>query len=173
MLGNGDVYLLAGAHIGNPGGQYEDEYAFTVGIDHSASTIKDVTSIAFTTPNVTLDAGEDLQLSVTVTPNDASNQNITYQSSNVNVVTVNESGLISAVGIGTATITARLEGKTATCEITVEAGNVDATGIELDHETLTLEQFMTGELTATVLPSYAANKDVIWTDRRRTCERRS
>ncbi len=162
LFGDDDVYLMAGAHIGNPGAQYEDEYAFTLGIDHSASTLKDVVSIAFTEATKTIMAGDTAELEVTVNPVDASNQNITYSTSNVNVATVNAEGVVTAIGEGSATITARVEGKSATCAITVIPSDVDATGIELDATTLTIEQFTTGQLTATVLPLNAGNKNVLW-----------
>jgi|GEM_PF-2258522 len=162
LFGDEDVYLMSGAHIGNPGAQYEDEYAFTVGIDATASTLKDVVSIAFENPTETYTAGQTAAMNVIVNPVDASNQNVTFATSDVNVVTVDEDGTAHAIGVGTATVTARLEGKTATCAITVIASEVDATGIELDQETMTLEQFTTGQLTATVLPEIARDKNVLW-----------
>lgn len=44
----------------------------------------------------------------------------TYASDDTAVATVSNSGLITAVGEGTATVTATYKGRTATCEVTVE-----------------------------------------------------
>ena len=65
-------------------------------------------------------------LQATITPTDASNQNINWSSSLTSVATVSD-GIVTAVGAGTATITATTEdgGFTATCTVTVEAPEAD------------------------------------------------
>jgi len=65
--------------------------------------------------------GSTEQLTATITPNDAANQNITWTSSDTSVATVSSSGLVTAVSNGTATITVSTEdgGYSATCEVRV------------------------------------------------------
>lgn len=59
-------------------------------------------------------------LNATITPNNATNKNITWSTSNSKVATV-VSGTVTAVGEGEATITAKTSnGKTATCKVTVK-----------------------------------------------------
>ncbi len=68
----------------------------------------DVTGVNVT-PNIvpTLTAaGATTQLGVDITPSNATNQNVTWSSSNSGVATVNSSGLVTAVANGTTTITA-------------------------------------------------------------------
>ena len=63
------------------------------------------------------------QLTVTVLPEDATDKTVTWTSSDPSVATVDENGLVTAVGNGTATITATTNdgtNLTATCEVTVE-----------------------------------------------------
>jgi len=72
----------------------------------------------------TLYVKETLQLQAQVTPDDASNQDIDYTSSNKEVATVSATGLVTAVTEGTAVITAEAAdkgGAKAECTIRVEA----------------------------------------------------
>ena len=59
----------------------------------------------------------------TTSPYDAS---CTWTSSNGSVASVNGSGVVSAVGAGTATITASASGKSATCVVTITAPSFDS-----------------------------------------------
>ena len=83
-----------------------------------------VDSVALTVPNTTLAAGATVQASATM--RDAGGailegRTALWSSSNTGVATVNASGLITAVGAGTITITATSEGRPATVVITVTA----------------------------------------------------
>lgn len=61
----------------------------------------------------------DVQLNVTVTPADATNADVDWESSDLSVATVDGAGIVHAVADGTATITAKAGGKSATCTVTV------------------------------------------------------
>lgn len=65
--------------------------------------------------------GESVTLSATVFPENATNKAVRFSSSNEAIVKVDNSGKVTAVSEGTATLTATTEegGKTATCEVTV------------------------------------------------------
>lgn len=67
----------------------------------------------------TMSVGEKQLLSVTVLPLEATNQTVTYSSSNTEVATINGMGRISAVSVGTTTITANCNGITSSINITV------------------------------------------------------
>lgn len=73
---------------------------------------------------MTLTVGQEKTLTATVTPEDAENKTVTWTSSDTSVATV-ENGTVRAVEEGTAVITASANGKSATCEVTVETGIVD------------------------------------------------
>ena len=110
--------------------------------------------------------GQTLQLTATVTPDNATNKSVTWTSSNTAVATVSSTGLVTAVANGTATITATTadgSNKTATCTVTVNIP-VPVTGITLNKTTATLtSKGPTLQLSATVTPSNATNKSVTWT----------
>ena len=66
--------------------------------------------------------GETLQLTATVAPSNATNKEVTWTTSDPEVATVDENGVVTAVSNGVAVITATSEdgSYTATCTITVE-----------------------------------------------------
>lgn len=95
-------------------------------------------------------AGETLQLTATIYPDSATNKTVTWKSSDKTVATVDESGLVTAVGNGTADITATTEDGNfkATCQVTVEIPELT---LSLDKTELTLTQTEEQQkLTATV-----------------------
>ena len=80
-----------------------------------------VTGVTVTPKTVDLPVGKTKQLSISVEPATASNQRYTCQSDNESVATVTNTGLITAVSVGTANITITTEdgNKTETCKVTV------------------------------------------------------
>ncbi len=96
----------------------------------SDDTSDSVSGVTITPDNGTLTkAGETLQLTAIVKPDNAANKNVTWTSSDTNVATVDENGLVTAVADGTVTITAVSEDGniTATASITVSIAAADDT----------------------------------------------
>lgn len=79
-----------------------------------------VSGVSLNKNTTTLSVNDTEQLTATVTPSDATNQNVTWSSDDADVATV-VAGLVTAVAAGTATITVTtVDGnKTDTCEVTV------------------------------------------------------
>ena len=121
-----------------------------------------VTGVALDTTAIALFPEEAYTLTATVNPEGATDDYITWSTSNEAIATV-ENGVVTAVAVGTATITVTtVDGDfTATCEVTVAPRPV--TGITLDKVEATLEVKETVTLVATVAPANATNKDVTWT----------
>lgn len=82
--------------------------------------------------SVTLKKGDSTKLKATVSPSNATENNVTFYSSDDNVATVSADGTVTAVEGGTATITALVGGKSAKCTVTV---TVAMTGIKADGST--------------------------------------
>ncbi len=82
-----------------------------------------VTGVSLNKSSLNLQIGGNETLTATVAPNNATNKNVTWNSSNTNVATVNN-GKVTGVTAGTATITVTtVDGnKEATCSVTVTAG---------------------------------------------------
>jgi hypothetical protein len=81
--------------------------------------VKELNKITFDQKTVTLKPGQTATIAVTFDPADMAPE-LTWESSNTAVATVAD-GVITAVAPGTATITAKAQGKTAVCNVTVEA----------------------------------------------------
>ena len=82
-----------------------------------------VTGVSVAPTSALLAVNATQQLTPTVAPANATNQNVTWSSSNPTVATVSSAGLVTAASAGTATITVRTAdgGFTDTCDITVAA----------------------------------------------------
>ena len=124
-----------------------------------------VTGIELDRSSASLVKGESLQLSETISPPDASCQEVIWSSDNEAAATVDYFGYVTAVGSGTATITATTEdgGKTASCGITV---TVPVTGVTLNTTSATVARGGTIQLTATVKPKDATDRNVTWSSNR-------
>lgn len=80
-----------------------------------------VTSITLDKTELSLYTGDSETLTATIEPDNATNQAVTWESSDPNVATVDENGKVTAVAAGKAIITATTAdgGKTATCQVKV------------------------------------------------------
>jgi alpha-amylase len=125
----------------------------------------EVTSITLNKSSVTIAQGATATLTATVLPSNATDQTVTWTTSNSSVASVAE-GVVTGVAEGTAVITATASnGLKATATVTVEAveEDIEVTSITLDKSSVTIVQGATAALTATVLPSDATNRTVTWT----------
>ena len=118
-----------------------------------------VTSVTLDKNELSLEKDESAVLTATVNPDDATDKTVTWESDNEDVATVDENGKVTAVGGGTATITAKAGNKSATCEVTV---TVPVTSVALDKNELSLEKGESAVLTASVNPDDATDKTVTW-----------
>jgi uncharacterized protein YjdB len=81
-----------------------------------------VSGVTLDKPTLSLEAGgAPVALAATVSPSNADNKSVTWHSSDVNIATVDNNGLVTPVAPGTATITVTTAdgGKTATSAVTV------------------------------------------------------
>ena len=119
-----------------------------------------VTGISLNNTNLELKIGDTYDLICTITPSNATNKNIEWSSSNSDIVSV-ENGKITAKTKGDATITVKScdTGITATCNVKVLS---KVTSISLNKSELSLNKGDTYDLTYTIAPDDAANKDVEW-----------
>ena len=121
--------------------------------------IVEVTSVTIDRENLDLNKGESVQLTAVVKPDNARDKEVSWTSSNAGVASVAQDGTVTAVGAGSATITAEASGKTDDCVVTV---TVPVQGISLDREKATIFEGDELFLTATVLPDDASDPSVSW-----------
>ncbi len=123
-----------------------------------------VSEISLDKTEATLERQSTLQLTATVLPEDCWNNTVIWTSDNESVAIVDGDGLVTAVGIGEANITATAadgSGVTATCKVTVSPKLV--TSVTLNKNELTIEKSFTAQLAATVAPDDADDLGLIWT----------
>lgn len=95
-----------------------------------------VESVSLDQTSITLEIGKTATLVATINPSDADEKTIQWTTSSASVATV-ANGVITAEAEGTATITATVGGKSATCVVTVkkkELGGDDPEGFEYGGE---------------------------------------
>lgn len=112
-----------------------------------------------TTDSILLRSGDNL--TATVTPTNATDTNVNWVSSDEHVATV-ANGVVTAVNLGTTTITAVTEdgNKTASCVVTIKP--IPVTGIVLNKTTDSLTVGGVDALSAVFTPAYSTNTNVHW-----------
>jgi uncharacterized repeat protein (TIGR02543 family) len=122
-----------------------------------------VTGVSLNKSSTTVIVGGKETLTATVAPNNATNKNVTWSTSDPTKATVTN-GVVTAVAAGSAVITATTAdgNKTANCTVTVSASAVAVTGVSLNKSSTSLTVGGTEILTATIMPSGATNQNVNW-----------
>ncbi|MCR5475823.1 MAG: Ig-like domain-containing protein, partial [Lachnospiraceae bacterium] len=124
-----------------------------------------VKSVKLNKSKANVNVGATITLKPVITPKDATNQEVTWKSSNKKVATVSSDGVVKGKKKGTATITVKTKdgGKKASCKVTVKKGKtVKVKSVSLNKSD---EELYVGEslpLKATVKPNNATNKKVTW-----------
>jgi GH25 family lysozyme M1 (1,4-beta-N-acetylmuramidase)/uncharacterized protein YjdB len=125
-----------------------------------------VTGVSLSKGTVSLAPGKSETITATVSPDNAPDKTISVSSSNESVAKVSANGssvTITAVGAGNATITVTAKGKPeiqATCAVTVAEEVVEATGVKLSTNAVTVAIGGTADITATVEPANAKDTSV-------------
>ena len=122
-----------------------------------------VSSVRLDQTTRTVYVGDSFPLKAIVGPDTARDKSVLWTTSDPEVAAVDQEGLVTAVGPGSAVVTATTMdgGYTANCNVTVKP--VPVTGVSLDKSSVTLIEGEGLMLTATVSPENAGNKSVIWT----------
>ena len=127
-----------------------------------------VESVSLDKTEIYLEVGSTETLAALINPANADVTTVTWSSSNGNVASVKSAegnantGVVTAVSVGTATVTAQAEGITATCTVHVKEKVIDVSSVTLDKTSAVLYVKETLLLTATVLPADATDKTVVW-----------
>ena len=117
-----DAYTGAAATLTTGATQNLGAFSYVVLTNANVATIP-VTGVTVSPTTATVTAGLTTQLTATVVPSNATNQNVSWSTSNAAVATVSATGLVTGVAAGTAVITATTAdgGKTASATVTVTA----------------------------------------------------
>lgn len=122
-----------------------------------------VTSVSLDRKELNLNAGDTYMLITYISPSDATNKNLIWESSNSNVASISSNGLINALATGQAIIQASAtdgSNKYATCIVNVKT---PVRSITVSPEKVELLIDENAQLTAKCLPVNADNTVVKWT----------
>ena len=120
-------------------------------------------SITLDKYNADMKVGETITLNATILPENVTNKTVEWTSSDETIVVVDENGMITAIEVGEATITATTTDGTnlsASCKVIVQP--TLATSITLNETEIKLEATETATLVAIVLPELTTDKSVAW-----------
>ena len=122
-------------------------------------------SLTLSTTTANLTVGETLQLRASVSPENTTNKDIRWTSTNTDIAVVSETGLVSAIKEGDVQIiasTADGSNLSAICEISVNSRFVSITQIAISPSSVNLAVGKTFNLEAQITPVDATNKNVNW-----------
>ncbi len=130
-----------------------------------AVTVTEGIAVSLDKTTLSLQTGGTAKLTATVTPTTTADKTVTWKSSDEDVIAVDTNGNVTAVGKGSATITATSNvdtTKSATCSVTVTEATIAVTGVTLDRTILTMTVGGEDTLVPTVVPDQATTKAVTW-----------
>ena len=123
-------------------------------------------SISLSMDSTTLSVGDEAQITINYNPSNTNQTEQIWDSSNEAVATVSDTGYLTAVGVGTTTITCMVETKTSVVEATIDVtvNKIDVTNVTLNETSLSLVAGgATSTLVTTVEPTNATDKSINWT----------
>ena len=120
-----------------------------------------VESVSLNSSSVTLEEGQTFTLVATINPNDADDKTVIWETTKASVATVSN-GLVTAIAEGTATITATVGGKSASCSIAVSKKVIPVSSITIEEADITIEAEVPYSLHATISPSNATEQVITW-----------
>lgn len=132
----------------------------------SGDTKVSVSSISIDQGSVSVKANASTKLTVSFSPDNASDKGLKWSSSDNSVAKVDSNGNVTGVKAGSATITATANdgGHSSSCTVTVtgsSSGNVAVTGVSID-KTLSVAVGSSATLKVSITPSNASNQTVSW-----------
>lgn len=123
-----------------------------------------VTGVTLNLISDLIEIGEKVVLTPIIAPFDATNENVTWSSSSSAIAEVSDSGVVTGIADGTATITVKTEDGNfeATCEISVAAEVIDVVSISLNATEKELARDEEFQLTPVINPEEATEPGVTW-----------
>ena len=138
-------------------GTYAETFAKENSIKFVDQQIK-ATTASLDKTELTINKGAAAQLNLSVTPENFTDI-VGWKSTDTNIVTVSDNGVVKAVGVGTATVKVTVGDVSTTCKVTVLQ---PVTGINLNKSSLTMDALGTFQMTASVYPDSANDERITW-----------
>jgi uncharacterized protein YjdB len=139
---------------------YDGDQTFTASCTIEVTAlVHAVTGVSLLPATLDIFDGDSAWLLATVTPSYATNQALTWTSSDTSVATIGSNGRLSALDVGNTTITVTTEdgGFSATCAVTVRAAAL--TGVSLSPATISVQKGAIVLIAMAIAPVNAAYLD--------------
>ncbi|WP_422359823.1 Ig-like domain-containing protein [Reichenbachiella sp.] len=148
------------------------ELTASIPVEVVAKTV-DVTGVSLDKETADMKVGDELQLTATVAPEDATEKGITWsvvfssdakskEDSPTDIATVSDEGLVKALAAGDVVVTAKTKDGEFTASVSITITNIAVTQITISPESVSVNVNETAQLTATVIPDNATLKEVSW-----------
>ncbi len=118
-------------------------------------------SITLSKTSLSLFLKDNATLTATVSPSNATDKTVMWQSSDESVATVNN-GKVTAVSVGSAALKATCGKASAVCKVTVTEKTVEVQSVTLDQLSLEMTKGEKATLIASVFPDNATDSTVSW-----------
>ena len=147
--------------LNSPSG-YANIYSLVFTVEVQLGPIE-VTGVSLNKDTTSIPAESTETLVATVLPENATDKSVIWSTSNPDVATVSNNGVVTAVAPGTAAISVTTTdgGFVESCTVTVTAV-YHVTSVSLNTNQLNLNTNCNAILTGTISPSNATNKNVVW-----------
>ena len=122
----------------------------------------EATDIKLSESEKTMTTGESFRLEYTIEPENTTNKEVEWESSDKTIATVNADGEVTAVSDGECTITVKVKGSDTSAKCVVKVNPIKVTGVTLNETTKSIEAGKSFTLTATVSPENAKDKSIKW-----------
>ena len=170
-----DGFVLTAVKPGNTtltATEANTELTATVDVEVVAKEVA-VTGVSLDKTQEDLKVGDELQLTATVAPEDATEKGITWsvafpsgsktaESSPTDIATVSDDGLVTAVSAGEVVVTAKTKDGEFTASATITITNIAVTGVTLGPDPIEVNVNESVQLTADIAPENATNQKVTW-----------
>jgi uncharacterized protein YjdB len=110
---------------------------------------------------VNLSIGQNQALTAVITPSTATNKTVSWTTTSQRVATVNQSGIVTAVGNGSCYVNVTTQDGNKQSAVLVQV-ITSVTGVTLNISSVTVSRGATRTLLATVAPSNASNANITW-----------
>jgi uncharacterized protein YjdB len=114
------------------------------------------------TPTASVGVNNSTTLVAAVQPANATNKTLTWSTSDAGIVSVSQSGVLTGLSPGTATVTVTTQDGAKTASSVVTVSNVLITSVTLSKSAATVGVGDTTSIKATIAPVNASNKTVVW-----------
>lgn len=157
---------VTGVKVGNTQLKITSDNGKVATLDIVVTTdVVKISALKLNNTNLELSKGDLGKLVAAVNPSNATERNLVWDSSNKNIVAVDMTGNLKAIGVGKATITVSAKDNAsvkATCAVTVKEKIIKVTKVALNKTSVGMKVSTVTKLTATVSPNNASNKTVRW-----------